>query len=431
MSLPPYPSYKEGGGWLGRVPSHWDVVPIKRLVDRVIGQATSKSFPVALENIEGWTGRFIETEGDYSGAGVAFSKGDVLFGKLRPYLAKAWVATNDGQAIGDFHVLRCKSEVRASFIHSLLLTKEIISQVDGSTYGAKMPRASWQFIASLPAIKPPPEEQDGIISFLTSELAKIDGLIEEQNCLQGLLREKRQAIITETVGRGLSSSGYSNTGIDWLPKIPHGWKLTRLKWVTSEITVGVVVTPAKYYADVGVPALRSLNVREMEVSLNDCVFFDQASHELLSKSSLREGDLVTVRTGKPGTTAIITQELHGVNCIDLIIIRKSAKILSRFLAYLMNSSIGHVQYALGSEGALHQHFNVGAAANLRVPLPSTEEQEAIVLHIDREIGKLDATMNEASRIIALLRERRAALISAAITGKIDVRSRDRDMQEAA
>src|SRR5690625_4391394 len=109
MSFPKYPEYKDSGvEWLGEVPAHWGVTPLKRLVKHITDKACASDFQVVLEHISGWTGRLTETDSEFSGDGIAFLPNDILFGKLRPYLAKAWCADRAGQAVGDFFVLRPK-----------------------------------------------------------------------------------------------------------------------------------------------------------------------------------------------------------------------------------------------------------------------------------------------------------------------------------
>ena len=204
--------------------------------------------------------------------------------------------------------------------------------------------------------------------------------------------------------------------------MPAGWRSEKLKRISPHISVGVVVMPSQYYVNEGVIALRSFNVQPMKIDPRDPVYFSPIVNEQLAKSKLSTGDLVAVRTGNPGTTAVIDAQLDGVNCIDLIIIRKSESFNSQFLAYVMNSDVCRIQYEVGSEGALHKHFNVETAANLRFVCPEVETQDAIVAYLEKELGRLDELISEANSAIRLLLERRRSLIAAAVTGKIDVRT---------
>lgn len=269
---------------------------------------------------------------------------------------------------------------------------------------------------------PPLNEQTAISDFLDQEIGKIDELIAEQERLIELLNEKRQAVISHAVTHGLDpDTPMKDSGIEWLGQIPEHWEVKRLKYISPEITVGIVVEPSKYYAEEGIPALRSLNVAPGAVKTENMVFLSVEAHDLHKKSMLRAGDLVAVRTGQPGTTAIIPPDLDGCNCIDLIIIRQPSQGCEKYLCWYLVSDFAVIQFSSGSGGAIQQHFNVSTAMDLIVPVPDREEQMLISSFIDIETVKLDNLTAEAQRAIVLLQERRSALISAAVTGQIDVR----------
>jgi type I restriction enzyme S subunit len=277
-------------------------------------------------------------------------------------------------------------------------------------------------IGSIRIALPPPRELNHVLAFLDRETAKIDALVAEQRRLIELLKEKRQAVISHAVTKGLNPDApMKDSGIEWLGEVPAHWEVMRLKHVSPQITVGIVVEPSKYYVEDGVPALRSLNVEQGSVKLENLVFISKEANEAQAKSKLRQGDLVAVRTGQPGTTAVIPPDLDGCNCIDLIIIRKPANGNEWFLSWFLASDFALIQFSSGSGGAIQQHFNVGTAVNLIIPIPPRDEQNAIVDFINAETTKFDTLTSEAQRAIDLLQERRTALISAAVTGQIDVR----------
>jgi restriction endonuclease S subunit len=185
--------------WIGDVPEHWEIKRLKynlKLLNEKTGEQTN---PVALENIEGWTGRFIATETKFEGEGIKFKVGDILFGKLRPYLAKVYCTEFSGEAIGDFLVMRPFKEVNSYFAQYQILNRDFISIVDGSTFGSRMPRASWEFVGGIVITRPPILEQEEIVLFLDQESAKFDTLTAEAQHAIDLLQERRTALISAAV----------------------------------------------------------------------------------------------------------------------------------------------------------------------------------------------------------------------------------------
>jgi type I restriction enzyme S subunit len=237
-----------------------------------------------------------------------------------------------------------------------------------------------------------------------------------------LLKEKRQAVISEAVTKGLNPHApMKDAGIEWFDEVPAHWYVARLKHVTRQITVGIVVEPSKLYVADGVPALRSLNVSPGAVNLDNVVYISEDANEQHAKSKLREGDLVAVRSGQPGATAVVPPSLNGCNCIDLIVIRRPHAVSGTFLCWYLASDAAVKQFSAGSGGAIQQHFNVSTAKDIAVPVPSRREQDAITDFLNDGTSMLDALIVEAQYAIQLLQERRTALISAAVTGQIDVR----------
>ncbi len=209
MSLRPYAHYKPSGiDWLGDLPEHWAVKRLKsvaRRIDKKIEADEECLAPyIGLEHVEPWTGRLLPLDSDLQPVGISnkFSEGDTLFGKLRPYLAKASNVDFEGLCSSEFLVLRAEALDRR-FLLFTLLSEGFISLVDASTYGAKMPRAGWNSIGACGLPVPPLAEQLVIASHLERETAKIDDLLSKKRTLIERLREKRSALISRVVTRGL------------------------------------------------------------------------------------------------------------------------------------------------------------------------------------------------------------------------------------
>lgn len=175
------------------------------------------------------------------------------------------------------------------------------------------------------------------------------------------------------------------------------WPQRTLEELADEVTVGYVGPMASQYVESGVPFLRSLNIEPFSVNTIDLKFVSSEFHQRIRKSALRPGDVAIVRTGKPGTCAVIPEWLQDANCSDLVIVRCGKSLRPRFLSYWVNSVAAH-HISSHTVGAVQQHFNVGAAKTMKVAAPSLRDQDAVVA----VLGSLDDR-------IALLRETNATL----------------------
>ena len=204
--LDPYPKLKPSGvDWIGDVPEHWKMKRLRMTTENIDDQTTGKSdleIYIALEHVESWTGRIREYDSDVACDGQVkrFHSNDVLFGKLRPYLAKITRPSTNGVCVGEFLVLRPRNdELTPNYLEYFLKSKPLIDLISASTFGAKMPRADWQFISGLLHPLPPLSEQITISDFLDRETEKIDGLIANIEISIERLREYRSVIIDAAV----------------------------------------------------------------------------------------------------------------------------------------------------------------------------------------------------------------------------------------
>lgn len=189
-----------GIDWIGKIPEGWNVCRFKSYIRLHNEKASEKAqFKVNLENIESKSGRFIATDSKYEGEGTSFKKGDVLFGKLRPYLAKVLAPDFEGSAIGDIYVFRPTSKIDTNFLKYTLLADTFVTIVDSSTYGTKMPRANWEFISCVPIVIPPLSDQQFIAISLDEKCSEIDKLIDVKQLKIEKLKDYKKSVIYEAV----------------------------------------------------------------------------------------------------------------------------------------------------------------------------------------------------------------------------------------
>ena len=424
-----YPAYRPSGvAWLDDVPQHWDVRRLKGSAANVVdltSESSHEGIYLALEHVESWTGRFA-----LPASGVAFdsqvkrfSAGDVLFGKLRPYLAKVTCPDRHGVCVSEFLVLRPSvANLSPKYLERMLRSKPVIDAIDASTFGAKMPRADWHFIGDMRLPLPPLDEQRAIVRYLDYVDRRIRRYVAAKRRLIALLEEERQAVVSQAVTRGLDPSvRLRPSGVEWIGDVPAHWEVRRLKEVGRLVAgsafplewqgISNKKLPFFKVADLG----RSLDGQHIVASSNTISRDDAA---LLRASVLPAGAIVYAKIG----AALLLNRRRILTvpaCIDnnMTGYIPSAALMSGW-AYLAMSQMDFAQHV--NPGAIPS-FSEGAQATLRMLLPPLSEQRAIVEYLGSATAGIDAAMARARRQVELVEEYRTRLVADVVTGKLDVR----------
>lgn len=272
--------------------------------------------------------------------------------------------------------------------------------------------------------RPPLPEQTAIADFLDRETGKIDELVAEQRRLMELLKEKRQAVISHAVTKGLNPHApMKPSGIEWLGDVPDYWETRTIAKASSKITNGYVGPTRDILVESGTPYIQATHIKKGRVNFDDGYYVTPEWSKSHAKSILAEGDVLIVQTGAgTGDVGLVSCNEVGFNCHALIIVVSLKEVLSgAYLAAVLQSEYGHQKLESIQTGGMHPHLNCGNVKFVEIPLPPVAEQTAIIKFLETETSKFDALTAEAQRAIDLLQERRTALISAAVTGQIDVR----------
>ncbi|KAM3113166.1 restriction endonuclease subunit S [Phormidesmis sp. 146-33] len=427
--------------WLEQIPNIWKIARLKTIVGlrafRTTGSSQEHNY-VGLENIESWTGRLIKSEQptellddkDESKSIVSyFESGDVLFGKLRPYLAKAHLAKEAGVCTTELLVMKPDMELDGQFLLDVLLTSEFIDQVNAATFGVKMPHADWDIIGNLLIPLPPLSEQRSIAQYLDRQTAKLDTLITLKQRLLQLLAEKRRALITHAVTRGLNLDvPMRDSKIEWLGMFPGNWKTGRLKLICKSLQTGPFGSQlhAEDYIDRkdgGIPVINPAHLTSGRIVPGDRVTVNKIMAKYLAVHRLEIGDVVLARRGEIGRCGLVTDKEVGWLCgSGSLRVRPNAKILdSKYLVLLLTNTFAGSWLSLMSVGTTMDNLNTEIVGEFLIPLPPFQEQQAIVNYVEAQIAKLDKLEVVTKYTAELLQERRTALISAAVTGKIRVK----------
>jgi type I restriction enzyme S subunit len=406
----PYPAYKESGvAWLGKIPAHWEVKRLKFVAPVRSSKLDAKpddAVYVGLEHVESWTGQLLlDKQPDSVDSVVAlFSAGDVLFGKLRPYLAKAARPDFDGVCTSEILPLQPTAESSQVYVMYCLLNAPYIRWLDSLTYGTKMPRVSPEQIGSSFMPVPPLPDQRAIAAFLDRETARIDALVAKKERLIELLQEKRTALITRAVTRGLDPNvPVKESGVTWLGKIPAHWEVKPLRWVLS-IRSGEALSNTEF--ELTESAERIVPV----IGGNGVMGYANLSNIGVTCIAVgRVGALcgnvhLVVPPAWVTDNALLLSDIQGFN--------------QQYLALLLEA-MDLNRWA--SQNA--QPLITGAFIKAqRVCRPSLPEQQHIVECICAKTKVINTLIQHVRDAIDRLKEYRTALISAAVTGKIDVRN---------
>jgi type I restriction enzyme S subunit len=417
MSFPRYPSYKDSGvEWLREVPAHWEVVQFKQLVDIQNGSDHKH-----VEAADGYP--VLGSGGIFTYASDFLYDGEsVLLGR-KGTIDKPLHITGRFWTVDTMYWTKINPGTSGRFIYYSALTIPF----DYYSTNTALPSMTKGALSSHLVVRPPLLEQAQIADFLDHETAKIDELVAEQRRLMELLKEKRQAVISHAVTKGLNPDvPMKPSGIEWLGDVPAHWDVNHVRrYLNKSLSNGIfkkkeefgqgalLVNVFDIYRDnflIDYPSLdRILCSRE-----------EQAGYEVLAddaffvRSSLkREGIAAVAVAGKIDEAVVF--ECHLIQArFD------PQRFLGRFARYLFNSMEYRAHMVRSAKVTTMTTIDQEAIASTPILVPPLKEQTAIAAFLDRETSKIDGLVSEAQRAIDLLQERRTALISAAVTGQIDV-----------
>jgi type I restriction enzyme S subunit len=439
MSFPRYPKYKPSGvEWLGDVPQHWDVWKLAHAFALIASGTTPKT-----DNREyyddgdiPWVNTGDLNDGELEDCGKRITTRALAdHSSLKLYPAGSLLIAMYGATIGKLAMLRFPATVNQAccvftgaspivskfmFYWFLGLRQQILSLATGGG----QPNVSQDILRTLRVGCPDQTEQTKIASFLDRETSKIDGLVGEQRRLIELLKEKRQAVISHAVTKGLNPNApMKPSGIEWLGDVPEHWVVLSFRHLVTRVVVGIAEAATQAYAEEGVPMVRSTNINSGIVDESDMLFIAPEFAKKLEGKALRSGDIITTRTGaNVGISAVVPSSLDLAQCFTLLISSPKPDVNPHFYAHYINALPGKCYVDLTAWGSSQPNISVPIIQEMPTIFPPLNEQVEIVLHIDRTSGQYGELIAEATRGIELLQERRTALISAAVTGKIDVRS---------
>ncbi|WP_031303161.1 restriction endonuclease subunit S, partial [Pseudomonas sp. EGD-AK9] len=427
MSFPRYPEYKDSGvEWLGKVPGHWDISALKRVAYLQSGESitaesidTEGQYPVFGGNgLRGYTDSFTH-EGHYALIG----RQGALCGNINYAKGQFWASEHAVVA----------TPVRSI---STVWLGELMRAMDLNQYSvsAAQPGLSVEIVSNLRIPVPPLSEQNAIAAFLSHETAKIEGLMAEKEKLIALLKEKRQAVISHAVTKGLDPTApMKDSGVEWLGEVPAHWEVSQLKYVARDgtsITYGIV--QAGPHVEGGIPYIKTSDMSGESLPLEGYSRTSREIDQSYSRSKVFFGDLVIAIRASVGKCLPLPEELDGANLTQGTAKISPGECVERdYLLNLINSTGLQVYFDSMAKGATFKEITLDMLRRTPVLIPPLAEQRDIARYLATELKSFQNLLQETEKAISLLKERRTALISAAVTGQIDVRGPVKDEQEQA
>ncbi len=433
-----YPEYKDSGvEWLRKVPTHWKVISLKYCVEKIIDNrgrtppTTDSGIPLLEAKQMGGESIYSQNNFDKYISEEAYSafirddviENDILFvtvgtvGKtnLVPKDAKYVIAQN---IVG----LRVRSYMNPLYFLFYLRSNEIKAEMSATNKDSILDSIKISdFIQSNICI-PDLIEQQKIANFLDHEIAKIDTLIEQQQQLIQLLKEKRQAVISHAVTKGLNPNApMKDSGVEWLGEVPAHWDVSSVRRHLLEHKQGYYTT--EDYVDTGIKLLRITDLRALGgLSIEDCPRV--SANDSLRNFILQEGDVVFARTGGAGSFAVFPYMSEPVVFASYLIRFRflPMKFNTAFLRYMLSADSFQLAVKQNIHGGVNQNIHAEDIKNTVVTLPPLDEQDEISRYLDEQVHQYAELISAAEMATNFMQERRTALISAAVTGKIDVRN---------
>ena len=432
-----YPEYKDSGvEWLGEIPPHWKISKLRYMFDFGSGLNITKAnlqdtgIPcISYGEIHSKFGFEVDTERHdlkfvdekylVSNPSALLNKGDLVFADTSEDIEGSGNFTqllSDKPAFAGYHtvIVRPKNDDCSRFYAYLMDSKEIRTQIRYIVKGVKVFTISQSILKGVSIWLPSSEERQAIANFLDYETAKIDTLIEKQQRLIELLTEKRQAVISHAVTKGLNPDvPMKDSGVEWLGEVPEHWEVSKAKYVSN------VFVPQRNKPELNdTKGLPWITMEDMKTD------YITDAYRFVTLNALKHSGSRVLQAGAVIASCVGNFGVTSINKVDVIINQQlqafiPLNIKAEYLKAIV--SLSKEYFELIGTSATLVYVNKEGFENLPILIPTPKEQSAICEFINKEIQRFNKLISKAEHAIQLMQERRTALISAAVTGKIDVR----------
>jgi type I restriction enzyme S subunit len=351
-------------------------------------------------------------------------KGDLVIHAMDGFAGAIGVSDSDGKSSPVYSAcVPVRPDVDSKYFALFLRDLALRGFVTCLTRGIRERSTEFRYAEFKELVLPIPTaaEQGSIVHFLDLETAKIDTLIDQQEQLIKLLEEKRQAVISHAVTKGLNPGvRMKDSGVEWLGEVPEHWYVGRLKYLTTRVVDGTHFTPT--YVEDGVPFLRVTDIHRGDINLADVKTIPIEEHrELVKRCRPQVGDILLSKNGTIGVPRLVDWDWEFSIFVSLCLIRFRHSIQPKFAeVFFLSSQLQDQIFGLTKQSTV-TNLHLDKIVNFWFCVPPIEEQSEILKALDVKLKDIDGLIGNSWEALNLLRERRTTLISAAVTGKIDVR----------
>ena len=426
-----YNEYKDSGvQWLGEIPSHWDMLALKHILKlrkKLVGKQSYKYDLLSLtlqgiikRDIDNPTGKFPSSFDTYQ----EVNAGDFVFCNFDNEETPRAVGLSEykGMITGAYDVLSCKNSnlTNRYLIYYFLYIDD--AKRFKPLYKGLRKTVPFDSFMSYKIPVPSIEEQQAIAFYLDTATAKIDEAIAQQQKMIYLLNERKQIIINNAVTKGLNPDApMKDSGVDWIGEIPEHWEVMKLKHVTSKIGSGS--TPrggAEVYQDSGIMFLRSQNVYNDGLKLDDVAHIVDGVHQKMKRTQVKYNDILyNITGGSIGRCCCYDRE-DEANVNQHVSIVRPKGIIAKYLMYNLQSDNAQRQLRETLKGGNREGLAAVTFKEFLILTCPKEEQNQIVSHIERMFVNIDRAISNATKQISLLQERKQIIINDVVTGKVKV-----------
>lgn len=372
---------------------------------------TSKPY-IALENIISWDAKYIESSIETEGTNSVFKPNDILFGKLRPYLAKGFIPSYEGICSTEFFVLKAKKGYYTQYLLYLLLSHSFIDYIKNQVAGVKMPRTNWETFSSIEVSIPSLEVQQRIVEYLEAKTTEIDKKIELLGKKRDAYNRLKTATINRAVTRGLDEHvKLKDSGVEWIGKIPEHWEVKRFKSIFTECkdvsTTGTedLLSVSEYY---GI-ARRTDKMEDGE--------YETRAESLVGYKLCQKGDLV-INIMLAWKRGLGISDYNGIVSPSYAVYR-GRRIIPHYFHYLMRTDKYIAEYKRNSTGIIDSRLRLYTDKfnDIKAIVPPLSEQKQIAAYLDDHCAKIDAAVTIIDKQIDALKRLKRSLINEVVTGK--------------